>query len=50
MFDANATTGAVIERSVLFKTSDGAELVGRLFRPAGYARAAVVLNSATGVP
>lgn len=50
MFDATPKIGAVFERSLMFKTSDGAELVGRLFRPAGDARAAVVLNSATGVP
>lgn len=39
----------VYERSVPFKTVDGAELVGRLYRPDGRPFAALVLNGATGV-
>ncbi|WP_299620707.1 alpha/beta fold hydrolase [uncultured Tateyamaria sp.] len=50
MFDTAPIRRDVHERSVAFKTADGAELVGRLYRPAGRAFAAVVLNSATGVP
>ncbi|WP_299286392.1 alpha/beta fold hydrolase [uncultured Tateyamaria sp.] len=50
MFDADALQRAVRERSVAFKTEDGAELVGRLYLPSGRPFAAVVLNSATGVP
>lgn len=50
MFDTSPIHRAVHERSVAFKAADGAELVGRLYRPEGRAFAAVVLNSATGVP
>lgn len=50
MFDESPTQRTVFERSLLFKASDGAELVGRLYRPEGPPVAAVVMNSATGVP
>ncbi|KIC52048.1 alpha/beta fold hydrolase [Tateyamaria sp. ANG-S1] len=50
MFDASPVQRSVTERSLAFKTEDGAELVGRLYRPAQRPFAAVVLNSATGVP
>ncbi|WP_299694068.1 hypothetical protein [uncultured Tateyamaria sp.] len=48
MFDTDRTQ--VSERSIVFKTPDGAELVGRLFLPSHAPFAAVVLNGATGVP
>ena len=48
MFDNSDTQGS--ERSVVFKTHDGAELVGRLFLPSHPPFAAVVLNGATAVP
>lgn len=38
------------EQTVLFKTKDGAELVGQLYLPPHPAFAIVVLNGATGVP
>ncbi|MEO0503313.1 MAG: hypothetical protein AAFZ14_08310, partial [Pseudomonadota bacterium] len=38
------------ERALVFKTGDGAELVGRLFLPARAPFACIVLNGATGVP
>ncbi|MEO0403158.1 MAG: alpha/beta fold hydrolase [Pseudomonadota bacterium] len=50
MFDDAAIERAISERSLAFKTEDGAELVGRLYVPHGPVFAAVVLNSATGVP
>lgn len=50
MLDASPVQRAVTERSLAFKTQDGAELVGRLYRPNQRPFAAVVLNSATGVP
>jgi predicted alpha/beta hydrolase len=50
MFDIAPAQRAVMESSVAFKTADGAELVGRLYAPEGRPNAAVVLNSATGVP
>ncbi|WP_299701884.1 alpha/beta fold hydrolase [uncultured Tateyamaria sp.] len=50
MFDTAPTQRAVTERSLAFKTQDGAELVGRMYRPKQRPFAAVVLNSATGVP
>ncbi|WP_299652204.1 alpha/beta fold hydrolase [uncultured Tateyamaria sp.] len=50
MLDASVVQGEVTERSLAFKTEDGAELVGRLYRPERRPFAAVVLNSATGVP
>ncbi|WP_415921954.1 hypothetical protein [Tateyamaria sp. SN6-1] len=46
----DAATSEVQERSLVFKTADGAELVGRLFLPSHPPFAAVVLNGATGVP
>ena len=49
MFDTSPVQRAVTERSLAFKTEDGAELVGRLYRPDQRPFAAVVLNSATGV-
>ena len=48
MFDS--TLAKCTERSLVFKTADGAELVGRLYRPAHTPLAAVVLNGATAVP
>ncbi len=45
-FDKNTDT----EQTVLFKTKDGAELVGQLYLPSHPAFAIVVLNGATGVP
>ena len=48
MFDT--TQSQITEQSIVFKTPGGAELVGRLFRPADTPLAAVVLNGATGVP
>lgn len=51
MFDTEPRLVAVgSERSILFKTGDGAELVGRLYKPRETPKAAVVLNGATGVP
>ncbi|WP_299048434.1 alpha/beta fold hydrolase [uncultured Tateyamaria sp.] len=50
MLDATSVQRAVTERSLAFKTEDGAELVGRMYRPDQRPFAAVVLNSATGVP
>ncbi|WP_299722624.1 alpha/beta fold hydrolase [uncultured Tateyamaria sp.] len=50
MFDDNAIQHPVAETSLTFKTQDGAELVGRLYRTETPPVAAVVLNSATGVP
>ena len=50
MFDSSPISSAVTERSLMFKSQDGAELVGRLYRPEGVVAAAAVLNSATGVP
>lgn len=50
MFDTAPAQRAVTERSLAFKSEDGAELVGRLFVPDQRPFAAVVLNSATGVP
>ena len=38
------------ENTEVFKTRDGATLVGQLFRPEGSPRAAMLLNGATGVP
>ncbi|MEP6068518.1 MAG: alpha/beta fold hydrolase [Paracoccaceae bacterium] len=38
------------EQTVLFKTMDGAELIGQLYLPSHPAFAVVVLNGATGVP
>lgn len=49
MFDQTPHLFPVSETSVTFKTDDGAELVGRLYRPDTDPVAAVVLNSATGV-
>ncbi len=49
MFDQSSTLYPVSETSLTFKTDDGAELVGRLYRPDTDPVAAVVLNSATGV-
>ena len=49
MFDNTPAQRRVSERSVTFKTEDGAELVGRLYMPDQRPFAAVVLNSATGV-
>ncbi|MEM8654663.1 MAG: alpha/beta fold hydrolase [Pseudomonadota bacterium] len=49
MLDATPIQRPVTERSLAFKTQDGAELVGRLYRPDQRPFAAVVLNSATGV-
>lgn len=40
----------VSERAEVFKASDGATLVGQVFRPEGPSHAALVLNGATGVP
>ena len=40
----------VKERAMVFKSADGAELVGQLFEPAHAPFAAVVLNGATAVP
>ncbi|MEL6464692.1 MAG: alpha/beta fold hydrolase [Pseudomonadota bacterium] len=50
MFDAASVQRDVTERSLAFKAEDGAELVGRLYRPDRRPFAAVVINSATGVP
>jgi predicted alpha/beta hydrolase len=50
MFDQVSVQRPISERSLTFKTADGAELVGRLFRPDHRPFAAVVLNGATGVP
>ncbi|WP_147110436.1 alpha/beta fold hydrolase [Tateyamaria sp. syn59] len=50
MFDASPVRRGVTDRALAFKTEDGAELVGRLYRPDQRPFAAVVLNSATGVP
>ena len=50
MFDTdNASEDGVRDRKVVFKTRDGAELVGRLYHPAMTPFAIVVLNAATGV-
>ncbi|MFL4469803.1 alpha/beta fold hydrolase [Tateyamaria armeniaca] len=49
MLDMNTVKLGVTERSIMFKTQDGAELVGRLYLPDAPPMAAVVLNSATGV-
>ncbi|MEO0378901.1 MAG: hypothetical protein AAF252_01435 [Pseudomonadota bacterium] len=49
MFDQNPSQRPITETSLTFKTEDGAELVGRLYRPEGPVGTAVVLNSATGV-
>jgi len=48
MFDTAADP--VRTETVLFKAADGAELVGTLYAPQHRPFAAVVLNSATGVP
>ena len=50
MFDQDVIHQSVTKTTVTFKTTDGAELVGCLFRPDTRPLAAVVLNSATGVP
>jgi len=50
MFDNAPVQRAVKESSLAFKSEDGAELVGRLYRPDQRPFAAVVINSATGVP
>ncbi|MEX0370759.1 MAG: hypothetical protein AB3N09_09025, partial [Tateyamaria sp.] len=50
MFDSAPVQRSITETSLAFKTEDGADLVGRLYRPTQRAFAAVVLNSATGVP
>ncbi|WP_299138681.1 alpha/beta fold hydrolase [uncultured Tateyamaria sp.] len=50
MFDTCPVQRSVSERSLMFKTQDGAELVGRMYLPDQRPFAAVVLNSATGVP
>ncbi|MEW9918322.1 hypothetical protein AB2B41_01795 [Marimonas sp. MJW-29] len=39
-----------LKKAEVFKTQDGATLVGQLYLPRGQARAAMVLNGATGVP
>ncbi|MEO0937766.1 MAG: alpha/beta fold hydrolase [Pseudomonadota bacterium] len=48
MFDT--APDRVRKETLLFKTPDGAELVGTLYAPARRPFAAVVLNAATGVP
>ncbi len=50
MFDSSPVQRDISERSLAFKSADGAELVGRMYRPVQRPFAAVVLNSATGVP
>ena len=49
MFDESPVQRPITERLRLFKTPDGAELVGRLYAPER-PWAAAVLNGATGVP
>ena len=49
MFDQGPHLYLITETSITFKTEDGAELVGRLYRPDVPPVAAVVVNSATGV-
>ncbi|WP_291730678.1 alpha/beta hydrolase [Leisingera sp. F5] len=50
MLDKSAEHTAVIREEALRFASGGHMLAGRLYHPAGQARAAVVLNGATGVP
>ncbi len=50
MFDALQSRQIAPPRLHVFKAEDGAQLVGRLYRPEGRPFAAVVLNGATGVP
>ncbi|MEL6451699.1 MAG: alpha/beta fold hydrolase [Pseudomonadota bacterium] len=50
MFDQAPIQRPITERALAFKSADGAQLVGRVFKPHGRCFAAVVLNSATGVP
>lgn len=47
---ADAPPAGRAEKSEVFKTADGATLVGRLFYPSGVPRAVLVLNGATAVP
>ena len=49
MFDTQPVQRRIIERSLTFKTEDGAELVGRLYCPDTRPFVALVLNGATGV-
>ena len=44
------TFETITESTELFKTRDGAEIIGRLFRPSHAPFAVVILNGATGVP
>ncbi|MFW8595450.1 hypothetical protein [Cribrihabitans neustonicus] len=50
MLDGTSAKSAAIREEPVRFASGNAELAGRLFRPEGSARAAVVLNGATGVP
>lgn len=47
---ANAPPMGRAEKAEVFKTADGATLVGQVYYPAGAPRAVLVLNGATAVP